>query len=354
MKKQIQRLLFLILSFLMTGNIFAAVEIDGLSYNLDATTGEASVARSSFSGELVIPGSVEVEDTVYKVTKIERMAFMNCIELTSVSIPETVTSIMAGAFRGCSGLTSVTLWGTMEAIDIRSSFIGCSSLREFIFYKSLPSYSFLTSFRETLSKVYAPGADLDHVKFFVDPDNAGSIMLVDIDSPFVISVKEQYVKGFSFNVLRNELYTRNAVLKSVLVDGRDVTAGKDSVYLITGLEMETDYTVSACCAFEDKDTTITTVIRTSPLNVSYDVYPYYSMIKFEEIGLPVTSDPTCAVREAGIIRTGIKRMKTVRWYSPDWLPIHRIPSKGMSYWKAVNLIQNRIKLMLHVNFCHQF
>ena len=300
--KKVQRLLFLVFCLLVAGKTFAAVEIGGINYNLSEATKEASVARSSFNGELVIPDFVEVEGTVYKVTKIDPRSFINCINLTSVSIPETVTSIMAGAFQNCSGLTSVTVRGTVYISS--SSFSGCSNLREFIFYKSLSNYRFLTSFRETLSKVYAPGADLGEVKSLVDPDNTGSIMLVDIDSPFVISVKERYVKGFSFNVLRNELCTRNAVLKSVSVDGRDITADKDRVYQLTGLDMETDYTVSACCAFEDKDTTITTVISTSPLNVSYDVNALYSMIKFEEIGLPVTPDPTCVVREAGIIYNG--------------------------------------------------
>lgn len=99
--KKVQRLLFLVFCLLVAGKTFAAVEIGGINYNLSEATKEASVARSSFNGELVIPDFVEVEGTVYKVTKIDPRSFINCINLTSVSIPETVTSIMAGAFYKC-------------------------------------------------------------------------------------------------------------------------------------------------------------------------------------------------------------------------------------------------------------
>ena len=50
------------------------------------------------------------------VTSIERHAFDNCSGLTSVSIGNGVTSIGASAFSGCSGLTSVTIPNSVTSI----------------------------------------------------------------------------------------------------------------------------------------------------------------------------------------------------------------------------------------------
>lgn len=44
------------------------------------------------SGNLIIPGSVEYNGTTYTVTRIGYYAFYNCTDLTSVTIPNTVTT----------------------------------------------------------------------------------------------------------------------------------------------------------------------------------------------------------------------------------------------------------------------
>ena len=58
------------------------------------------------------------------VTSIERHAFDNCSGLTSVSIGNGVTSIGASAFSGCSGLTSVTIPNSVTSIG-EYAFSGC-------------------------------------------------------------------------------------------------------------------------------------------------------------------------------------------------------------------------------------
>ena len=47
--------------------------------------------------------------------------------MTSVTIPNSVTSIWSSAFSGCSGLTSITIPNSVNTIDYRS-FFGCSGL----------------------------------------------------------------------------------------------------------------------------------------------------------------------------------------------------------------------------------
>ncbi|GHU02070.1 hypothetical protein FACS1894147_03170 [Spirochaetia bacterium] len=61
------------------------------------------------------------------VTRIERDAFKDCTGLTSVSIPESVTTIGDWAFYGCTGLTSVSIPASVTTIDV-AAFSGCTAL----------------------------------------------------------------------------------------------------------------------------------------------------------------------------------------------------------------------------------
>ena len=55
----------------------------------------------SYSGDIVIPESITFENSKYSVTSIGESAFEDCRSLTSVTIPNSVTSIGNGAFFWC-------------------------------------------------------------------------------------------------------------------------------------------------------------------------------------------------------------------------------------------------------------
>ena len=59
--------------------------------------------------------------------KIGSYSFYKGVNLTSLTIPSSVTSIDRSAFEGCSGLTSLTLPSSVTAIG-GSAFEGCSGL----------------------------------------------------------------------------------------------------------------------------------------------------------------------------------------------------------------------------------
>ena len=92
-----------------------------------------SIGWCAFSGcssltSVTIPNSV---------TSIGYAAFSGCSGLTSVTIPNSVTSIGISAFRRCSGLTSVTIGNSVNNIEDKA-FYGCTLLREVISLATLP------------------------------------------------------------------------------------------------------------------------------------------------------------------------------------------------------------------------
>ena len=90
------------LYFIVTGNNTVKMTYFDTDYNF-------------YSGEVTIPSSVAYQGRTYTVNEIGDMAFVNCPNLTSVTIPNTVTSFGDGAFSN-TGLISITIPNSVESI----------------------------------------------------------------------------------------------------------------------------------------------------------------------------------------------------------------------------------------------
>ena len=87
---------------------------------------------NEYSGNLVIPESVEYNGKTYKVTSILSMAFYGCRDLISVTIPNSVTTINGDeAFAKCYNLTSITIPNSVTFID-------CQCFEDTPWYKNQP------------------------------------------------------------------------------------------------------------------------------------------------------------------------------------------------------------------------
>ncbi len=87
-------------------NIKIKCQVGGIGYNiLSSEARTAEVVGGVYSGDIVIPATMEYEGITYRVIAISDYAFWRCNGLTSVTIGNSVTSIGNGAFSGCSGLT---------------------------------------------------------------------------------------------------------------------------------------------------------------------------------------------------------------------------------------------------------
>ena len=96
--------------------------------------GTNSTYNNYVTGNVVIPDTVIYNGVTYNVTELKTLnnnitsgTFGDCTYITSVTIPNSVTSIGYRAFRGCSGLTSVTIPNSVTSIG-NAAFYGCSNL----------------------------------------------------------------------------------------------------------------------------------------------------------------------------------------------------------------------------------
>lgn len=118
--------------------------VDGITYCVTApfevmvgdgdtnNNGVAHAADASISGDFEIPAAVTGPDGYqYTVTSIQRSAFYNCNDLTSIKLPSTIASIGAFAFSHCSGLTSFTIPKHVIYIDA-NPLAYCSGLKSIV------------------------------------------------------------------------------------------------------------------------------------------------------------------------------------------------------------------------------
>ena len=85
------------------GNVYYTSE-DNIRYMLE--DGEATVIGQPMSlSKVVLPENVSYKGKTYKVTSIIEYAFKYCLSLTSITIPDNITSIGVSAFEPCLALT---------------------------------------------------------------------------------------------------------------------------------------------------------------------------------------------------------------------------------------------------------
>ena len=71
-------------------------------------------------GDLLIPSTFQIDNTVYEVTMVADNGFAYCREITSVDLPQTVTMIDDKGFYSCDKMTSISLKDGLRMIGDRA------------------------------------------------------------------------------------------------------------------------------------------------------------------------------------------------------------------------------------------
>jgi len=98
-------------------------------YSMDFVKVTGNPGGGKYSGDVVVPGTVEYDGITYTVKGVGNRAFEGCGDLRKVTISEGIYKIGAYAFFACGNLERVILPSTLENIDGSNPvFEGCSKL----------------------------------------------------------------------------------------------------------------------------------------------------------------------------------------------------------------------------------
>ena len=116
--------------FSLQGNGQAPFVVGNLKYRVTSQTEntvEVMGYQTTPTGALTIPATVTCNEVTYTVTGIKEQVFSNCSALTSVSLPDGLTSIGNAAFEYCSSLATVSIGNGLTTIG-NDAFSNCTSL----------------------------------------------------------------------------------------------------------------------------------------------------------------------------------------------------------------------------------
>ncbi|MCH5233900.1 MAG: leucine-rich repeat domain-containing protein [Muribaculaceae bacterium] len=120
-------------------------EVDGFYYETNLSNMTATIVAGDipYSGDIIIPETVVYKERTFSIVSING-AFNNCGALTSVVIPDCISSLGSNAFSGCGSLYEIL--GMKGITEIGNyCFNGCSSLTTInlpINLRSIGSYAF--------------------------------------------------------------------------------------------------------------------------------------------------------------------------------------------------------------------
>lgn len=215
--------------------------IDGVKYLLDG--GKASVMQQSgLTGDIVIPETVRHGNTDYTVTTVQSNAFKDN-EITSISLPNTISVMGDACFESCSRLESVTLPAGLTLLG-KSCFRNCrnlvsvnipkgvTTLGDYCFEgcSSLPSVDLPDGIKEFGNGCFSSCSSLTSVVLPGSLHTMGYCCFLDCNK-----LKEVTFFGGTISVLPQESFYNCKSLESIVIPEGVKEIGYHCFYNCTGL-----------------------------------------------------------------------------------------------------------------------
>ena len=192
----------------------STVENNGTTYKVTEIADGTSSSGAFYDSNIT---SVVIPDTV---TSIGDYAFESCDSLTSITIPSSVTSIGENAFWYCNSLTSITIPSSVTSIG-KAAFNSCCALAEVYNYSSLTvtAGSSSNGFLGYYAKVVYNARDLTGEKPETRITVVGNVQYYNYGDDF-IALAPAVARG---------------TLTEVTLDNRTTEINQDAFYLCSSL-----------------------------------------------------------------------------------------------------------------------
>ena len=326
------------------------VTINGIKYDVITKGKVATVKSSSYSGDIVIPATVEHNGVTCSVTSIESYAFSRCSGLTSIEIPNSVTSIGEGAFYNCSGLTNVTIGNSVTSIG-RYAFNNCSGITSITIPNSVTSIEERAfQYCSGLTSITIPNSvtSIGHSAFYYCSGLTSATIPNSVTS--IENCAFMDCKGITSITIPNSVTSIGvntfygcSGLTSVIIPNSVTSIGSSAFYhcsSLTNVEIPNSVTSIGNNAFEDCSSLTSVTIGNSVTSIGDYAFQYCSGLTSVTIGNSVTSIGSYAfnrcenLADVYCLATTVPTTTTDAFYNsyPEYMTLY-VPAEAISNYK---------------------
>ena len=231
--------------------------VDSIAYSINEDGETVTVVKNgqdsedvqygpTYSGDVVVPETVNNAGKDYTVVAIGRRAFIQCRNLKSITLPCTLQQIDYEAFCSCSGLLAVSIPNSVKVIG-RGAFMDCSGLKSITLPDSLEdlnNYIFMGCIKldsiqlpVALKHIYSCAFDgCASIKEIVIPDSVERINSFAFRG---CSNLEEITLGESLQFIDDEAFTTSCsnlhTVKWSVIDYGDFNSRDDNPFYLLNL-----------------------------------------------------------------------------------------------------------------------